>query len=270
MKESEQHLRIIYSKVKVGCFLPRLREVCRKWEEKGGKTGLIDQKANARLERVRRRNVGKTGSVDQKANARWERVRLQVLAQRRLFARQGAVVAGWRTYRNRRLGPYLRLAYREGGRQRSIYLGRCEELAGRVRELLARLQRGYRERRLLARLKAQVRTSLRRWKAGLERLLAARGVQLKGFEFRGTRRALMDGGGAGTVTRPWIPQKRGTTPPATSKLDPPQIAERPTGSQILASAPVGSRAKMSVQVVASRETLGRLGFVEKAKVKGDR
>jgi hypothetical protein len=36
----EQHLRIIYSKVKVGGFLARLRELRRKWEEKGGENAI--------------------------------------------------------------------------------------------------------------------------------------------------------------------------------------------------------------------------------------
>ena len=40
------------------------------------------------------------------------------------FACQGTVTTSWRTYRGRRLGPYYRLAWRENGRQRSIYLGR--------------------------------------------------------------------------------------------------------------------------------------------------
>jgi hypothetical protein len=40
MKKIEQHLRIIYSNVKVGCFLPRLRELRRQWEEKGGENGI--------------------------------------------------------------------------------------------------------------------------------------------------------------------------------------------------------------------------------------
>ena len=40
------------------------------------------------------------------------------------FARQGPGAATWRTSRGRRLGPYYRLAWRDRGRQRSIYLGR--------------------------------------------------------------------------------------------------------------------------------------------------
>ena len=41
-----------------------------------------------------------------------------------LFIRQGAVVAAWRTYRKRKLGPYYHLVFRDEGRQKSIYLGR--------------------------------------------------------------------------------------------------------------------------------------------------
>jgi len=121
--------------------LYRMRRTEKEREEKGGKTGLIDQKANARLERVRRRNVGKTGSVDQKANARWERVRLQVLAQRRLFARQGAVVAGWRTYRNRRLGPYFRLTYQD-----RLPAPARQSLGNRAKWAVSRKQRSVRPR----------------------------------------------------------------------------------------------------------------------------
>ena len=127
--------------------------------------------------------------VDQKSAARFERVRAELAAQPAVFAAQGAVVATWREYRGRRLGPYFQVAYRRGGRQRSIYLGRCEELARRVRELLARLQRPRRQRRTFARLKAQVRSSLRRWKVHLKKQLAAWGIRLKGFEFRGVGRA---------------------------------------------------------------------------------
>ena len=133
--------------------------------------------------------MGKTGSVDQKVAARFGRVRAMVLAERGRFAVQGSVVAGWREYGGRRLGPYFRLAYRDGRRQRSIYLGRCVELARRVRQLLAELQRPRRERLLFARLVAQVRASLRSAKAELERHLAAWGIRLEGFQFRGVRHA---------------------------------------------------------------------------------
>jgi hypothetical protein len=96
-------------------------------------------------------------------------------------------------YGGRWLGPYFRLAYRDGARQRSIYLGRCVELARRVRELLAELQRPRRQRLVFARLVAQVRASLRSAKAEFERRLAVRGIRLEGFEFRGVRQAFAPG-----------------------------------------------------------------------------
>jgi hypothetical protein len=49
--------------------------------------------------------MGKTGFVDQKVAARFGRVRALVLAERGRFAVQGTVVAGWRVYGGRRLGP---------------------------------------------------------------------------------------------------------------------------------------------------------------------
>jgi hypothetical protein len=46
---------------------------------------------------------------------------LALLAARpEVFARQGSVVASWRRRGTRTYGPYYRLIYREGGRQRSI------------------------------------------------------------------------------------------------------------------------------------------------------
>ena len=138
--------------------------------------------------------VEKPKTAAQKAAARAERVKARIAARAALFATQGSVVATWRTYRGRRLGPYYRLIYREDGRQRSIYLGRCPELAGRVRRVLEHLQRPRRERRRLARVAAQVRRSLRRWKDRLAAALAPWGIVVKGFEFRGAARALAHGG----------------------------------------------------------------------------
>jgi len=107
-----------------------------------------------------------------------------------VFAAGGTVVASWRTYRGRRLGPYFRLAYRKGRRQWSIYLGRSEGLARRVRDLLARLQEHQRWRRTSWRMQARARASLRKSKAQLKKLLVRWGIHLKGWEFRGMRRAL--------------------------------------------------------------------------------
>ena len=132
----------------------------------------------------------KTGLVDQKAAARLERVEAQVAAAPGVFATGGTVVASWRTYRGRRLGPYFRLAYRKGRRQCSIYLGRSKQLAQRVRDLLDKLQEDHRWRRTSRRMRSEVRKSLRRWLEYLGRQLALLGIRRKGFEFRGVRRAL--------------------------------------------------------------------------------
>ena len=136
------------------------------------------------------RNTEKWESVHQKVAERFERVRAYLVARPRLFATQGAVVATSRTYRGRRLGPYFQLAWREAGRLRRLYLGRSLELVDRVRELLERLQRPARERRVLARLKRQTRSALRRWLDEMRPFLARWGVEFKGFELRGVWRSL--------------------------------------------------------------------------------
>ena len=127
----------------------------------------------------------KSASLDQKAARRLERVRAYVLAHKALFAAAGTVVSGWRTYRGRRLGPYFRVAFFDGARQRSLYLGASPELASEVRKLLDELQGPLRRRRAFQRLKHQLRAALRRQKSLLNEELNRRGLYLKGLEFRG-------------------------------------------------------------------------------------
>ena len=73
---------------------------------------------------------------------------------------------------------------------RSSSCCRSRELADRLRRLLDQFQGARRTRRLFKRLQSQARTSLRRAKAQLKELLALQGIRMKGFEFRGVRRAL--------------------------------------------------------------------------------
>lgn len=130
--------------------------------------------------------------VDQLPNdqqARFDRARTFILVNPRLFAAQGSVVATWRVRAGKRFGPYFRLAYRRHGRQRSIYLG-PRPVADRLRQFLAQLQRPQRRRQLYKRLQTQVRASLKTAKNHLAQQLAALGVTLKGYEFRGAARAL--------------------------------------------------------------------------------
>ena len=132
----------------------------------------------------------KRSPVNQKDAGRFLRVQAFLQAHQALFANQGIVAATWRTYRGKRLGPYFQLAYRDRGRQHWVYLGRSPDLADRVRNLLARLQAPRDRRRQSRRLQSQVRSSLRRAKNHLAQILAVWGINLKGFEFRGARRAL--------------------------------------------------------------------------------
>ena len=90
--------------------------------------------------------------AQRKEEDRFQRVSDFVGARAGAFSRQGVVVATWREYEGRRLGPYYRLAWREEGRQRSLYLGCSTWVVEKVRELLAGLQRELREGRVLRRL----------------------------------------------------------------------------------------------------------------------
>ncbi len=140
----------------------------------------------------------KRNPVDQHLNSRdpaenpaldrYHRARTFILANARLFATQGSVVATWRRRGPKNYGPYYRLAYRLRGRQRSIYLG-ARQAAHLLRELLAQLQLPHRRRRLYKRLQAKARVSLRQAKNHLAQQLAPLGVTLKGYEFRGVTRA---------------------------------------------------------------------------------
>lgn len=130
--------------------------------------------------------------VDQKERDRVQRIAAALRAQGHRFARQGTVVATWRQYRGKRLGPYYRLAYRADGRQKSIYLGASAWVAAQIRRLLARLQAPLREHRALQRARATILASLRRHQARAKALFAAVGVRLKGFEYRGLLGHLRD------------------------------------------------------------------------------
>jgi hypothetical protein len=119
---------------------------------------------------------------------RFQRVAKRILAQAELMAREAAVVASWCRRRERKFGPYWRVAYRDRGRQKSIYLGRSDSLAEKVRRLLDDLRRPQRERDDWLRLHAQARTELRRQKRMWERQLRARGLYSRGYAVRGMRR----------------------------------------------------------------------------------
>jgi hypothetical protein len=92
-------------------------------------------------------------------------------------------------------GPYYKLRWREGGRQRVRYLGTDPARAEAVRDALAELHRPARLARGLARLLAEARQRLRRVRRALQPHLAARGLRLHGYAARRAS-ARRDGRGA--------------------------------------------------------------------------
>jgi len=131
----------------------------------------------------------KCDSVDQKRQAV-----LQLLETRReILAQQGALIASWRSYKGRRLGPYYRLAYRVEGKQRALYLGADPRLAAEVRQALHGMQAARHQQRhgrqQHAQLRAALRCSREQWDIELRKV----GLYLKGFEVRGYRRLMSAG-----------------------------------------------------------------------------
>lgn len=127
-------------------------------------------------------------SVDQKL-ARVERLMAEQPAR---FSRQGTVVATWRVVAGERRGPYYSLRYRDGGRQRSLYLGSSATLAELVRQLLECRQRVRREHRALTHARIVVKASLRHHKRLWRRHLEQAGLSLKGYDIRGWKHFRVD------------------------------------------------------------------------------
>ena len=125
--------------------------------------------------------------ADAQTAARLNRVRKEIRQREAIMARQGTVVATWRTRQGRKVGPYYRLAWRDRGRQKSLYLGGSAELAQAVRQMLADLQRPLRVDRAFLAARKQGWAALRAHKVVLARELARYGLYLHGWEVRGWR-----------------------------------------------------------------------------------
>ena len=127
------------------------------------------------------------GFVDQKLQAFLDQHAVE-------FAMQGTVVASWRNYKERRLGPYFRLAWRgPDGRQRSRYLGGDPALAAEVERWLTALRAPLEAQCQLAEARLTLRRALRQERALLRRELVSLGLTLKGTEVRGWRHARLLG-----------------------------------------------------------------------------
>jgi len=115
------------------------------------------------------------------------RVRAFIEAHQEQLARQGSVVCSYRWRDGRKVGPYYRLAYREGTQQRSLYLGNDMELVTEIRGTLQALQQPKQQQRAVRCHKAAIRSELAKCREGLRRELAIRGLRLQGHEVRGWR-----------------------------------------------------------------------------------
>jgi hypothetical protein len=125
----------------------------------------------------------KTAFVDQK-----RRQALQFLADHAaVFCRQGSVQPSWRWYQRKKLGPFFRLVFRDGGTQSSLYLGADKELAAEVRRVLQEMQAPLRERRERDKQLALMQAALQEQKLDFDRQLRRLGLFLKGNEIRGWR-----------------------------------------------------------------------------------
>lgn len=127
-------------------------------------------------------------TVDQKLVKRRDVLLAKIREAAPALAATGSIVETWRTYQGRRLGPYYRLAYRESGRQKTIYVGKDAELVVAARSLLEELHVNERIRRTMERQQLAVRAGLRAAKAAWAQELQKSGLTLKGYEVRGWRR----------------------------------------------------------------------------------
>ena len=110
---------------------------------------------------------------------------LLIAARADLFIRQGSIAQTWRYRAGERFGPYCQLMYREGGRQRSVYLGRPGPLVDQVNRALAQLQGPSRRKRSFERLRREAVAAMRVHKTRLDAILRASGLRMQGFEVRG-------------------------------------------------------------------------------------
>ncbi len=126
--------------------------------------------------------------ADQKSEPRKEAILKQIHGLRPILSRQGEVVAAWRTYRGKRLGPYWRLTYRRSGPSHWLYLARDEDLVQEVRRLLEQWQKPMRDERQWTAMRKASKRALRVAKVRWTEELARVGLRLQDYEVRGWRK----------------------------------------------------------------------------------
>jgi hypothetical protein len=126
---------------------------------------------------------------------RWRAVEALVRDEPEVFAVQGTVQSS---------GNCHHLRYRDGDAQRSVYLGRSQELADRVAELLRSMQWAEQSRRVMKRLCRDARRGTRQCLADIDDLLDRCGEPATPFdsddEMDEADDTALDG-----VQEPWLP-----------------------------------------------------------------
>src|SRR4051794_25039314 len=106
------------------------------------------------------------------------------------LAVRGSIVASYRNYKNRRLGPYYRLTVRDGrGVQRSVFLGSAADARLAVaRQRLAELQAPAKEQKSVWGARRVLGRAARQKLQAFDAELAKIGLRRQGNEIRGWRR----------------------------------------------------------------------------------
>jgi hypothetical protein len=104
-----------------------------------------------------------------------------------LLGGQGSIQQSYRVYQGRKLGPFFRLSFREGGKQRSRYIGPDRALVAEIERHLQKLQAPLVAARQIERSLAEHRRQLKLGKAEFRRRLEVHGLRLQGNEIRGWR-----------------------------------------------------------------------------------
>ena len=102
------------------------------------------------------------------------------------LAEQGFVAPEFRTYAGKKLGPYFKLRWRSGGRQRVRYLGTDAARIARIKTVLAELQSPKQLIRELTQMMTEARAGLHDTKEILKPQCAAAGLMFHGFTLRKT------------------------------------------------------------------------------------
>jgi hypothetical protein len=112
-------------------------------------------------------------------------VREFIEANKNLFVRHGTVIQDWRWHEGKKLGPYYILRFSVDKKPQSIYLGKSQELAEAVRQLLQKLRYHRKFWKTFDQLKREIRKGAIEARRAMREQVTSHGLDLKGHEIRG-------------------------------------------------------------------------------------